>query len=160
MFSHHHKRKASLVIGEAKPKDLMHRDLLCRNSSARDPSPLAQDDMLGVRRLFHSNDSFGSRCLGMEVPSDLRVPGRVMTLPYRCMVEGRVPWDGCTAEIRTVGRGSRPRRTLPGALACSIETHRTPKSVIARPRRGRGNPFPCKPQGLRAPAGAQVGPDI
>ena len=86
----------------------MHRGLLCGNPSARDPSPLAQDDMLGVRRLFHNNDSFGrpghpdrtaeQACrrpagasprptgawlgpdaLGWSCQADLQVPGGVMT---------------------------------------------------------------------------------
>ena len=40
-----------------------------RNPPARDPSPLAQDDKSGVRRLFHNNGSFEGRFLGMELPN-------------------------------------------------------------------------------------------
>ena len=105
--------------------------LPCRNSSARDPSPLAQDDMSGVRRLFHNNDGFG----------------------------GLVPWDGGTVETHAVGRGLAPAAHFPEP-GHPLHMHRTPKSVIANQRaRWCGNPFPCKPQGLRAPAGAQYRPE-
>ena len=54
VFSHHHKRKASLSSAR-RSRRISCTGLPCRNPPARDPSPLAQDDMSGVRRLFHSN---------------------------------------------------------------------------------------------------------
>ena len=88
-----------------------------RNPPARDPSPLAQDDMLGVRRLFHNNDGFG----------------------------GLVPWDGGTVETHAVGRGLAPAAHFPEP-GHPLHMHRIPKSVIANQRaRWCGNPFPRKP---------------
>ena len=79
--------------------------------------------------------------------ADLQVPGGGEPPPYRC-----------AAVAHTLGRGLAPAVSFPEPPRC-LQTHRTPKPVIANQRaRWCGNPFPCKPQGLRAPGGAQYWP--
>ena len=63
----------------------------------------------------------------------------------------------CQADLQLPGGGKSPAARFPEP-GHSRYMRRTPKSVIARPRRGRGNPFPCKPLILRAPPGAQYWP--
>ena len=70
------------------------------------------------------------------------------------------PPYGCAVEARTVGRGLAPAVSFPEPLR-SIQTHRTPKPVIANQRaRWCGNPFPCKPQACAPRQGGNGGPDI
>ena len=100
----------------------------------------------------------GAWCVGARVPGRFAGARRGRAPALRVHDRSRVRWAGCIAETRTVGRGLAPAVSFPEPPRC-LQTHRTPKSVIANQRaRWCGNPFPCKPQGLRAPAGAQYWP--
>ena len=117
--------------------------------------------------------------MGRSYRADLQVPGGGEPPPYGCMAgawwvwmelpgrfagarRGRAPalrvhgrsrvrWAGCIAGTRIVGRGSCPRRPLTGTPH-PIQTHRTPKPVIANQRaRWCGNPFPLQAARLARP---------
>ena len=100
----------------------------------------------------------GAWCVGARVPGRFAGARRGRAPALRVHDRSRVRWAGCIAETRTVGRGLAPAVSFPEPPRC-LQTHRTPRPVIANQRaRGCGYPFPRKPHGLRAPAGAQHRP--
>ena len=102
--------------------------LPCRNPPARDPSPLAQDDMSGGRQLVHNNDGLGGGCEGTcqicRCPAGDRQPpyGADWTPKSRGGREGRSRWN-----MQPPGKG------LPGG--CGTITGSAPKGPDRR--RGR-----------------------